>query len=132
MDTKNEHRGGYRFMITLVVVVGAIGMAFQFLPGFEILLFMLNLAVLGSLIGGSKGYGERERQQLQRSYKLAFEWLLLVVMVAYALLELSRWIPLEGVTVFLGGHWPGLIIALMCMLMGIAGFYKSGSKDGSA
>jgi hypothetical protein len=122
----------YHFMIIFTIIVGVIGVALQFLRDFELLSFMLPLAALGSLIGGSNGYEERDRQQIRRSYKTAFEWLLLVILAAYAFIACSRWFgALEKTAIFLNGHWPGLIISVMCILMGIAGFQK-GVDEGSA
>jgi len=123
MSIKNRSVVGYRFMIILAVIIGLIGIALQFMPGWEFFTFFLCLAVLGGLIGGSGGYDEQDRRQLRQSYKTAFEWLLLVMMVAYAFIEVSRLLPYtEGAVGFLNGHWPGLVIAMMCALMGIAGF----------
>ncbi len=55
---------------------------------------MLSASAVGGLIGGSKDYEERDRQQLRRSYKTAYEWLLLAIMAAYAFIVLSRWLEL--------------------------------------
>jgi hypothetical protein len=122
----------YRFMIIFAIVVGVIGIALLFLQDFEIMSLMLTLAALGGLIGGSQGYTEPDRQRLKRSFKPAFEWLLLVIMLAYAFLECSRWLGiLVKAAVFLNGHWPGLIICIMCILIGMAGFQKE-ADGGSA
>jgi len=123
MGTESRSIVGYRFMTVLALIVGIVGFALQFLPGWEFFTFFLCLAVLGGLIGGSGSYDERGRQRLRNSYKIAFEWLLLLMMAAYAFVELPRWLPAaEAVVDFLNGHWPGLVIALMCALMGISGF----------
>ena len=124
MDIKNASKVNYQLMVILAIVVGGFSILVQFLPGFELLSFMLSVAVLGGLIGGRSGYEERDRQQLARSYKTAYEWLLLVVLVAFAVIELARWVRIEGAVVFLNNHWPGLLIASMCFLMGMAGLKK--------
>lgn len=116
-------------MIVLALITGLFGIALQFMPGWEIISFMLSVAVLGGLIGGSNGYEERDRQQLGRSYKTAYEWLLLTIMAAFAFLELSKWLTIEGMVIFFNGHWPGLILATMCFLMGLAGFQKTRSGE---
>ena len=122
MNINNSPRVGYRTMIVLAVIVGAFGIALQFMPDGEILSFMLSVAVLGGLIAGTDAYNERERQQLRQSYKIAYEWLLLAIMSAYALILVSRSFNIiEGVVIFLNSHWPGLAISLMCLLMGMAG-----------
>jgi hypothetical protein len=113
-------------MVILALIVGIIGIAFQFVSDFELLSFMLTMAVLGGLIGGNDSYEEQDRQQLRQSYKKAFEWLLLVVLAAYALIELSKWfVGIEEAAAFLNGHWPGLILSVMCIAMGIAGLQKA-------
>jgi hypothetical protein len=112
----------YRFMNLFAIIVGVLGIALLFLPGFELLSFILPLGVLGGLIGGSNGYQEQDRQQLNRSYKTSFEWLLLIVLAMYALIVFSNGLNvLVGVAAFLNGHWPVLIISAMCIVMGIAG-----------
>jgi hypothetical protein len=124
MGQKLGRKVGYQTMVILAVVVGLFGIAIQFFQGWELLSFMLTIAVLGGLIGGSKDYNERDRLTLDRSYKTAIEWLLLIILAAYAFIELSRWLPIEESVAFLDGHWPGFFIAVMCLLMGIAGLRK--------
>ncbi len=125
MNIKNGRRVNYRTMIILALIAGGFGIALQFMPDGEILAFMLSVAALGGLIGGSNDYNERERQQLRQSYKTAYEWLLLAVMTAYAFIVFSRWLSMiEGVVIFLNSHWSGLVISIMCLLMGMAGFWR--------
>jgi hypothetical protein len=132
MNTKSKTRVSYRLMVILALVVGIIGIAFLFVPDFELLSFMLTLAVLGGLISGSNGYEERERLQLGQSYQKAFEGLLLMIMVAYALIKFSQLVIfLEAAATFLNNHWPVLILSMMCITMGIAGLQK-GRMAGSA
>jgi hypothetical protein len=121
MNRQNGHRVNYHSMSVLAFVAGMISIALQFLPGWELLAFMLSMGALGGLIGGSEGYEEQDRQKLGRSYKTAFEWLLLIFLFAYAFIELSRWLPVEGTVRFLNGHWPGLLLAMMCAVIGMAG-----------
>ena len=130
MNAKNRVVISYRFMSVLALVVGMIAIALQFIPDAGILAFMLATAVLGGLIGGRTSYGAEERQQLGQSYRRAFEWLLLVVLMAYALIELSNWlVGLAGAAAFLNGHWPGLTVSVMCLLLGIAGLRKATAAD---
>lgn len=125
MNIKDKKPVSYRLMITLALIVGVVGIALQFFPDFELLSFTLTVAVLGSLIGGSNIYEERDRQRFGHSFGKAFEWLFLVVLVAYALIVLSKWVvSIEGVAIFLNGHWSGLILSTMCIVMGIAGFQE--------
>jgi hypothetical protein len=116
-------------MCILAIIVGGIGIILQFMPGWEFFTFFLCVAVLGGLIGGSSGYEEQDRQQLRQSYKTAYEGLLLVIMVAYAFIELSKWLaPTNRALNFLNGHWCGLLFAVMCALLGIAGIQRKGSE----
>lgn len=132
MNTENRARMSYRQMAILALVVGTIGIAFQFLPDFGLLTFMLTIAVLGGLIGGSGSYEQRDRQQLEQSYQKAFAGLLLVVMAAYALIEFSRWfLFVDNAAAFLNAHWPGLLLSVMCLALGIAGLQKA-KTSGSA
>jgi hypothetical protein len=125
MNMKNKNVVSYRLMSILALIVGMIGIALQFIPDSGILSFMLTAAVLGGLIGGKNSYEEQDRQQLGQSYRKAFEWLLLVVLAAYALIELSKlFAGMEGAAAFLNGHWPSLMVSVMCALMGIAGLQK--------
>ena len=129
MNAKSRRIGNYRLMLILALVVGIVSIVLQFLPDFGILAFMLSLAALGGLIGGESSYEERERQQLRQSYKLAFEWMLLVIMAFYAVIELSGPLPITaGIADFLNGRWPGLLLAVMCILMAIVGFRRKGSE----
>ena len=132
MNTKSRVRVSYRFIVILTLVVGIIGIAFLFIPDFELLSFMLTVAVLGSLAAGNNSYEEWERLQLRQSYQKAFEGLLLVVMVAYALIKFSQLVIfLEAAATFLNNHWPVLILSMMCITIGIAGLQK-GRMAGSA
>jgi hypothetical protein len=124
MKINNQPRVGYRAMLILAVVVGVVSLGLQFLPDMQGITFMLSVAVLGGLIAGSSGYSEPDRQQLARSYKTAYAGLLLAVMSAYALVELAKWMQFGPLAAFLNAHWPGIILALMCALLGLAGLRK--------
>jgi hypothetical protein len=132
MNTKTGRRMNYHTMIVLAFIAGVFGIAFQFMPDGELLSFMLSVTALGGLIGGSNDYEERDRQQLKQSFKTAYEWLLLAMMAVYAYIMLSRWLTMmDGAVIFLNSHWPGLVISIMCLLMGLAGFHRT-RREGSA
>jgi hypothetical protein len=132
MNRKNGRRVSYQTMIVLAFIAGVLGIAFQFMPDGELLSFMLSVAALGGLISGSKAYEERDRLHLIQGYKTAYEWLLLAIMATYAFILFSRWFTImEGVVTFLNSHWPGFIISMMCLLIGIVGFHRTRS-EGSA
>src|SRR5512134_403165 len=119
VNTKNGRKVTYRTLVLLAIISGGAGIALQFVPDGENLAFMLSVAGIGGLSGGRSNYNEREFQQLRQSYKIAYEWLLLTVMTAYAIILISRWLgSLDGAAIFLNSNWPGLVIALMCFLMG--------------
>ena len=120
MSGKANLRLDYHFMAVLAVVVGAVTVALQLIPGFELISFVLSVAALGGLMSATPSMDDQACQPLNSSYKTALEWLLLIVMAAYALIELSRWLPIVGVTTSLNAHWPGLLIATMCLVMGLA------------
>ena len=118
-------RMGYHTMIVLVIIAGAFSIAVLFMRDGEIISFILSLVALGGLIGGSNTYDERERRKLNQSYRTPFEWLLLAIMLAYAIIVTSRWLNvIEGVALFLNSHWPVLTLSLMCLFLGMAGFQK--------
>jgi hypothetical protein len=122
MNRKNKSKVSYRSMCILAIIVGGFSIIFQFVPDWEFFSFFLSVPVLGGLIGGSSGYEEQDRQQLRQSYKTAYEGLLLVIMAAYAFMELSKWLAPANVAFnFLNDHWCGLMFAVMCALMGFAG-----------
>jgi hypothetical protein len=123
--TNKRMKIDYRFMIIFTLIVGVIGIALQFIPDFELISMMLTISALGGLIGGSNGYNERDRQQLEKSYKTVFEGLLFIALAATAFQAISKMFAiLEGTIVLMNNHWPGLIISILCILKGIAGFQK--------
>lgn len=126
MNVKNKKGMSYRSIMILTLIAGIAGTALQFILDFWLLAFMLTVGVLGGLIGGTNGYEEPERQQLERSYRQAFEWLLLVVLAAYAVVEVSKWfVGIAGAAAFLNGHWPGLMLSAMCISLGMAGLQNA-------
>lgn len=132
MNSRRSPIVNYRAMLILAIIVGVIGIVLLFLPDFELLTLMLTLAVLGGLTGGINGYEEKDRQRLMQGFKSAFEWLLLVLLAAFALIEGSRWFGvIEGTDDFLNEHWPVLILSVMCILIGISGFQHK-TVEGSA
>jgi len=111
----------YHSMAVLAVVVGVLTIALQLVPGFELIAFMLSVAALGGLLSGSTPHDDQAPQRLANSYKVGFESLLLIIMAAYALIEVSSWLGFQGVRAALNARWPGLLLAIMCLVMGLAG-----------
>ena len=121
MSSKNP-RVTYHFMIVFTIVVGVLGIVILFLPDFDLLSIVLSCAALGGLIGGSSSYEVHDRRRLQQSYKPAFEWLLLVLLLAFGFNAGSEWFSLgEDLAIFINSHWPSLIVSTMCILLGLAG-----------
>ena len=121
MNTKKNSLS-YRTMAVLAVVVGVVSMILQFFPDLGIMAFMLSTVVPGGLIGMEPRSEERDRQQLGQNYKKIIEWLFLFFVCAYALVVVSQWLGImAGTVTFLNNHWPGLILAVMCTFIGIAG-----------
>ncbi|MBX3063493.1 MAG: hypothetical protein U0528_07755 [Anaerolineae bacterium] len=126
MNANTAPRIGYRAMSTLAVIVGIVGITLQFLPDWQFFSIFLSVVVLGSLIGSSKEFDAGDRQQLGRSYKFTLEWLMMSVFAAYAVIELSHWVAFfGGAAAFLNEHWSGLVLSLMCLLIGIAGLQRA-------
>ena len=104
MNPKTSFIRSYRFILILAIVVGGLGILIQFIPDYSDFYFFLPLVVLGDLIGRSRDYEEQDRQQLEQSYQLCFEWLLLIILAAYAFILFSRWLYfLEGAVIHLNG-----------------------------
>lgn len=119
---KTQRRASYHSMSLLALLAGTIGLALHLLPGMAPLSFMVSLAAVGGLIGGRGDYTETERQQLLTSFKTAFEAQLLVIMAAYFFIVVAGGLPLfDAASSFLNAQWPSLVIALMCLLLGLAG-----------
>ena len=111
----------YHFMAVLAVVVGVLTIALQLLPGFELISFILSVAAFGGLLSGTTAHDDQAPQPLVNSYKVGLESLLLILMAAYALIQVSDWLGFQGVSAALSTRWPGLLLAIMCLVMGLAG-----------
>jgi hypothetical protein len=120
MERKPSLLLDYHSMAVLAVVVGVLTIALQLVPGFELISFMLSVAALGGLLSGTSRSDDQARERLSNSYKVGFESLLLIIMAAYALMEVSSWQGLQGVSAALSSRWPGLLLAIMCLVMGLA------------
>ncbi len=121
MERKLRPPFDYRSMAILAVVVGVLAIALQLVPGFELISFMLGAVALGGLLSRDATRDEQATERLANSYKTAFEALFLIVMAAYAILEVATWLGFQGVSAALSTRWPVLILAIMCLVMGLAG-----------
>jgi len=107
-------------MAVLAVAVGVLTIALRLVPGFELISFMLSVAALGGLLSSTTTHDDQAPQRPANSYKVGFEALLLIVMATYALMEVSSWLGDQTVSAALSSHWPGLLLSIMCLVMGLA------------
>jgi cbb3-type cytochrome oxidase subunit 1 len=73
MHINNKIKINYYVMNVIAIIIGTLSIIYQFLWGWEILSFMLSIAVIGGIIGGENYYEEQERKQLIKSFRLTFE-----------------------------------------------------------
>ncbi len=121
----NHLTENYYYMIVLAIIVGVLGFVLQFIPDFEILAFVLVVTALGGLLAGSRRFGGRDLQYTRRYFKIALDWLIVTLLAAYGLIVLSNWLTgIRGVIDFLNAHWAGLILSMMCIVLGVCGLLK--------
>ena len=126
MNTKKRFFYNYRAMIIITLICGFMSIIMQLFAGFELPGFMLAVVGIGSFWGNSKGIASSERQLPEKSFKTAFEWLLLIMMAAMAFLMISNgYRVLPKANDFLSTHWPGLMLSVMCIVLAISGLRKT-------
>lgn len=126
MKTKKVFVYNYRTMIIVALISGFMSVGFQLFEGFELLGFMLAVVGIGALIGSSKITTASEPRLSEKSYKTAFEWLLLIMMLAMVFLMISNGFRVfPSVNDFLSTHWPGLMLSVMCIVLGMSGLKQS-------
>jgi hypothetical protein len=117
-----------RTLSGIAVVVGVTSLGLQFLPGWELLAVVNSVVVLGSLVATADAPAGRLAPW---SFRWAYEWLLLAGLTAYCFQQLARHLPLAGqVALLLDAHGPGLALATMCLLLGLAGLRQSRTHPG--
>jgi hypothetical protein len=123
MTKTNQKMWVAKSMVSLVFFAGVLGIAFQFFGDLgDLAILALAPATLGGLVASSAKFDERDQQLLSQASSRAFGWLLFVLLVAYAFVEISEWLGLaHSAVVFLNARWPGFTISFMCLLLGIAG-----------
>ncbi|PKO02384.1 MAG: hypothetical protein CVU43_08120 [Chloroflexi bacterium HGW-Chloroflexi-5] len=126
MNTKKRFFYNYRAMIIITLICGFMSIIMQLFAGFELPGFMLAVVGIGSFWGNSKGIASSEPQLPEKSFKTAFEWLLLIMMAAMAFLMISNgYRVLPKANDFLSTHWPGLMLSVMCIVLAISGLRKT-------
>jgi hypothetical protein len=133
IQPKIQHQALFRGFMGLAIFAGVFGLILQFFPmggppsGWDFFFIFGPFQVLTGIIIIKKDLDEREQQLLFQSFSLAFLWtffLLFFVMCFYVLTEYLNF--LQGITIFMSGHWLGLTISFMCILLGLAGFRSYG------
>ncbi len=121
----NRWTENYHYMIVLAIIVGILSLVLQFFPGYEILAFVLVVVAMGGLLSGSHQFAGKDRNYTRRYFKIAFDWLIVTLLVAYASIVLSQWLTaMQGMIDFLNAHWAGLILSMMCIVLGVCGLLK--------
>ena len=117
-----EEKNLSRSLMILVLWAGVVGLAFQLNESVKDLSIFTGLVTFFSLIISSRKFDEREQQLLSRTYSITFQWLAVLLLVAYVFLQASAWGGFaSGVVLFLNTHWIGLFVSTICLLLGIAG-----------
>lgn len=125
MNTKNHFSYTYSMMIAFSLVCGVVSIVVQLLEGFEAVGFLLAISGIAGLSGVWKGKGESSPHLPMKSYKTAFEWLLLVIMFTYAFMVTSNGFQIfVRVNEFFSAHWPGLMLSVLCVVLGLSGLQK--------
>jgi hypothetical protein len=126
METKKKFVYSYQMMIVFALMCGVLSLAIQFLEGYEALVLVLAASGIAGLVGGGKGKAASEPQLLEKSFKTSIEWLLLILVFAFAFLMTSNiFHVLIGVNNFINAHWPGLMLSVMCIVLAISGLKKT-------
>jgi len=126
MDTQKKIVYTYQMTIVFALMCGVFSIVTQFFEGFEAIGLVLATSGMASLIGGGKGKAETAPHLVEKSYKISFEWLLLIVMFAFAFIMTSNIFHVFiGANNFINAHWPGLVLSVMCIVLAISGLRKS-------
>jgi uncharacterized membrane protein len=126
MNTKKRFVMSYRMMIIFSLVAGAVSIGLHLVEGFELLGFMLAVSGIATLFGVNKVAIDSQPSLPEKSFKTAFEWLLLIMMAAMAFLMISNgYRVLPKANDFLSTHWPGLMLSVMCIVLAISGLRKT-------
>jgi hypothetical protein len=126
MNTKKPFEYSYRMMIATALASGVLSIVFLLLEGLELISYFLAVAGIAILIGGGKLAAKTEPNLPEKSFKTAFEWLLLIMMAAMVFLMTSNGFRVFiKANDFLSTHWPGLVLSVMCIVLGLSGLRKT-------
>lgn len=125
MITKTQFVYTYKMMIVFSLFSGVMSFAIQFLEGFELLGFLLAVTGMGGLFGGERGKEASGPRLMEKSFKLAFEWLIMILMLAFTFLVFSNIFHIfVGANDFINAHWPGLMLSVVCIVLASSGLRK--------
>lgn len=110
-------------MMIIVLWTGLLGIAVQFndsVKNLAIWLGVLNVFCLA--ITSQRYFDEREQQLLHQSFSSAFQWLAVLLLVTFGILQASESLGIiENVALFINSHWIGLAVSLMAAMLGMIG-----------
>ncbi len=118
---RNRQQVGYG-MSGLCLFAGITGFFYQFMPDGILLTFMVCVVAVLGLVNQSKSFDERENQLLLQSYGTAFIYLFFAILFVY-LFEIifGKLTFIAPIINTLNTHWVGIMMSVICMLIGIAG-----------
>lgn len=118
---RNRQQVGYG-MSGLCLFAGITGFFYQFMPDGILLTFMVCVVAVLGLVNQSKSFDERENQLLLQSYGTAFIYLFFAILLVY-LFEIifGKLTFIAPIINTLNTHWVGIMMSVICMLIGIAG-----------
>ena len=118
---RNRQQVGYG-MSGLCLFAGITGFFYQFMPDGILLTFMVCVVAVLGLVNQSKSFDERENQLLLQSYGTAFIYLFFAILLVYLFEIIFGKLPfIAPIIATLNTHWVGIMMSVICMLIGIAG-----------
>lgn len=125
MRTEKKFVYSYKMMIVFSLYCGVMSLVAQLFEGFEAIGLVLAASGIAGLSGVWKGKTPSVPHLAEKCYKMTFEWLLLIMMAAMAFLMTSNGFKVfPKANDFLSTHWPGLVLSVMCIVLGISGLRK--------
>lgn len=110
-------------MMIFVLWAGLFGIAVQFNESVKDLAVWMGLVEFFCLtVTSRKYYDEREQQLLYQGFSLAFQWLAIVLLVAFGFLQVSERLNIaSNIASFINSHWIGLTVSVMALFLGFNG-----------
>ncbi len=127
MTARSSHNQQINFRVAAgaALLSGMVGLAVTFLPGMDLVVFMVTIPALGFLCAGDRYYAVQDHQRLRQSLATGFQWLFIAMFVVFCAVLLFESLPVfNGVLSFMDAHWTSLVMSAMCLLGGIAGLRR--------